>query len=203
MAVGNFNIHDYLNKLNEEAEQKTEDLKTEDSKEISDAIKPEGGVSGDPGIGIIIPDENKRAYDWIKREYDKAKVEVKVEIKQMGAKFEPGMSSLSATDSDSNEFKPGLFGNTDGTTQAPEGMSKGTEKTPTNPQAKESDEQSPADVKSKSNISVKAKTVDDGSGKEIKEDSTEKKEKTSSKLKSKKRLKFKKSAPKEKTDDKE
>jgi hypothetical protein len=203
MAVGSFNIHEYLNKLNEEAEQTTEDLKTEDSKEISDKINQDGGVSGDSGIGIIIPDENKRAYDWIKREYDKAKVEVKVEIKQTGAKFEPGMTNLSATNNDNSDFKPGLFGNTDGTTKAPEGMSKGTEKTPTNPQAKESDEQSPADVKSKSNISVKAKTVEDGSEKEIKEASTKKKEKTSSKLKSKKRLKFKKSAPKDKINDKE
>ncbi len=193
MKVGNFNINDYLERLNEVAE------KAEKDQELSDKItnqeqkqdSTQGGVTGDAGTGLIIPDENKKAYDWLKREYDKAKVEVKVEIKQGGTKFEPSMTSLSSTDSDVKDFKPGLFGNTEGTTKAPEGMTKGTEKEPQNPQAKESEEESPAEVKTKSNISVKAKTIEDGEDKKIKEDSIEKKDKSKSQVKAKKRLRFK------------
>jgi hypothetical protein len=80
MKAGNFNMFDYLNKLNEEAEA-TEKALDKD--------------------GIIIPDTNKKAYDWLKSEFQKAKTEVTVSM--TSAKFTPGMSFSGAKD-----FKPGI-----------------------------------------------------------------------------------------------
>ena len=89
MRAGTFNIHDYLEKLNEQ--------------------KEEGGPSGNPKEGIIIPAENKKTYDWLQKEYGKAKTEVKVEMKMGGSKFEPGYEMQAQPDS-VNDFKPGVFG---------------------------------------------------------------------------------------------
>lgn len=85
MEVGKFNIHDYLNKLYEESE------------------KVKGGPSGDPGEGLIIPPENRKAYDWLKKEYQKKKQEVKVEMSSYD--FKPGYSTEGLKD-----FKPGMYG---------------------------------------------------------------------------------------------
>jgi hypothetical protein len=59
--------------------------------------------------GIILPEENKKFYSWLKGEYQKGKTEVKVEMKLGDSKFEPGydMQSQPAT---VNDFKPGMFG---------------------------------------------------------------------------------------------
>lgn len=94
MKAGNFNINTYLQKLYENAEEleKAEKTSSEFSKE-----------------GLIIPKENKKSYDWLKREYNKAKTEVKVEISGQGASFKPGYDMQASTDS-VKEFKPGLFG---------------------------------------------------------------------------------------------
>jgi hypothetical protein len=91
MAIGNFNINDYLNKLYEEAEENS------------------GGIKGEGKDGLIIPEENKKSFSWLKREYDKGKVEVKVEIKMGGAKFEPGYDMQTNLKS-VKDFKPGMFG---------------------------------------------------------------------------------------------
>jgi len=85
MKVGTYNIKDYLERLNEAAE--------------------ESGSVKDPTQGLIIPPENKKAYDWLKSEYNKAKVEVKIEMKVGTSKFEPGIAVEGAKD-----FKPGMFG---------------------------------------------------------------------------------------------
>ena len=61
MKIGSFNINDYLERLNEEAEAAVEK---------SSADK---GLSGDSKNGLIIPDENKKSFSWLKREYDKAR----------------------------------------------------------------------------------------------------------------------------------
>jgi len=87
MKVGNFNINDYLEKLYEEA--------------------GEGQLPDKEGM--IIPDENKKSYDWLKREYQKGKTEVKVEINMGGAKFEPGYD-LQTDLKSVKDFKPGMYG---------------------------------------------------------------------------------------------
>lgn len=61
--------------------------------------------------GIVIPEENKKAYDWLKKEYTSAKQEVKVEMKVGGAKFNPGYEMQADVESADKEFKPGMFGN--------------------------------------------------------------------------------------------
>ncbi|MFW6310792.1 MAG: hypothetical protein ACOC1K_01000 [Nanoarchaeota archaeon] len=81
MKVGNFNIHDYLNKLNEAEEQAQEKVKADS----------------------FIPDENKRSFDWLKREFEKGKTEVKVEMSSHD--FKPGYSIEGLKD-----FKPGMYG---------------------------------------------------------------------------------------------
>lgn len=94
MAIGQFNINNYigtLEKLYEEEETKAEE------------------TSGSEKEGLIIPDVNKKTYDWLKKEYKSGQVEVKVEMKMGGSKFEPGYEMQ--TDLDSvKDFKPGMYG---------------------------------------------------------------------------------------------
>jgi hypothetical protein len=59
--------------------------------------------------GIILPEENKKFYSWLKSEYQKGKTEVKVEMKLGDSKFEPGYEMQAQPDT-VNEFKPGIFG---------------------------------------------------------------------------------------------
>ncbi len=89
-SAGHFNFNEYMERLNEEAAES-------------------GGVKGDNKEGLIIPAENKKSYDWLKKEYNSAKTEVKVEIKMGGAKFEPGYDFTAGGDT-VKEFKPGMFG---------------------------------------------------------------------------------------------
>lgn len=89
MRAGNFNINEYLERLFENSES--------------------GNIQQKDQEGIIIPDENKKAYDWLKREYNKGKTEVKVEISGNGASFKPGYDLQTKIDS-VKEFKPGVFG---------------------------------------------------------------------------------------------
>jgi len=160
MKAGNFNINDYLNKLNENAE---------------------GNLKGDPIAGMI-PAENKKSYDWIKKEYDKEKVEVKVEIKMGGSKFEPGYEMQ--TDLKSvKDFKPGMFGDVK-TSDSP-GAKKETKDTAQTtaeiegkkPEAEKKAEASTGDKGPKNPISAKIKTADESEEKEPKEDKKDKKEK--------------------------
>lgn len=89
MKAGQFNIHEYLQQLNESAD---------------------AGSVKDSGEGQMIPDgESKKAYDWLKKEYKKGKVEVKVEMKMGGQKFEPHMDFQTDQKSIKN-FKAGIFG---------------------------------------------------------------------------------------------
>ena len=91
MKAGNFNIYNYLDKLNEEAEMAEKSTAKVDS------------------LGLIIPDTNTKSYNWLKSEYQKGKTEVKVEMNMGGAKFEPGydmQGNVKTTDT----FKPGMYG---------------------------------------------------------------------------------------------
>lgn len=89
-TAGSFNIHDYLDKLYEAAEET-------------------GGVTGDPKEGLVIPAENKKTYDWLQKEYNKGKTEVKVEMKMGQSKFEPGYDFTAGGDT-VKDFKPGMYG---------------------------------------------------------------------------------------------
>ena len=89
MKAGYFNIHEYLEKLHEN---------------VSDGNLPEGQKDG-----IVIPDENKKSFSWLKKEFDKSKVEVKVEIKMGGEKFNPGYE-LQTDLKSVKDFKPGMYG---------------------------------------------------------------------------------------------
>jgi hypothetical protein len=86
MKAGSFNINEYLEKLYENSEL------------------PSNGQDG-----IIIPDENKKSFTWLKKEYDKGKVEVKVEINMGGSKFQPGYE-LQTDLKSVKDFKPGMYG---------------------------------------------------------------------------------------------
>ena len=89
MRMGYFNIQEYIKKLNENTNE-------EDTSKVGKE-------------GIIIPEENKKVFSWLKREYDKNKVEVKVEIKVGDNKFEPGYN-LQTNLKSVNDFKPGMYG---------------------------------------------------------------------------------------------
>lgn len=87
--MGYCNIHEYMNRLYESINvDKIEDKD-----------------------GIIIPDDSKKSYDWLKKEYTSAKQEVKVEMKIGGAKFTPGYDMQADVETAGKEFKPGMFGN--------------------------------------------------------------------------------------------
>lgn len=88
MKIGHFNIDDYLNALNENENAGADKVNKE---------------------GLIIPDENKKSYDWLQKEYNKGKTEVKVEIKMGGSKFEPGYD-LQTDVKTTKDFKPGMYG---------------------------------------------------------------------------------------------
>ena len=55
MKTGSFNINDYLEKLYEDA-----------------LPMMDGGEGLTNADGLIIPDENKKSYDWLKKEYQKS-----------------------------------------------------------------------------------------------------------------------------------
>ena len=159
MKAGNFNINDYLNKLSENTE---------------------GNLQGDP-ITAMIPDENKKSFSWIKKEYDKDKVEVKVEIKMGGSKFEPGYEMQ--TDLKSvNDFKPGMYGDvktsdTPGAKKDVKDTAETTaEKEGKKPAAEKKAETSTGDKGPKNPISAKVKTAEDTEKKEEKKDKKEEKE---------------------------
>jgi len=87
MKAGSFNINSYLDKLYESAE--------------------DGNLTDKEGL--IIPEENKKTYNWLKKEYHQAQTEVKVEISGEGSSFKPGYDLQTNLDS-VKDFKPGMFG---------------------------------------------------------------------------------------------
>jgi len=109
MRTGSFNINSYLDKLYENAE--------------------DGNLTNKEGL--ILPDENKKTYDWLKKEYQAGQTEVKVEISGEGSSFKPGFD-LQAAPASVAEFKPGMFGevktkdSTPGSPGATDGTKVGT-----------------------------------------------------------------------------
>jgi hypothetical protein len=95
MKAGQFNIYDYLEKLEKLNEESTPMM--------------DGGEGVSNAEGIVIPDTNKKSYDWLKKEYNAKQTEVKVEISGQGASFKPGYDLQTNLDS-VKDFKPGMFG---------------------------------------------------------------------------------------------
>lgn len=89
MAMGNYKASDYLRKLYEGVN--VDKIESKD--------------------GLVIPEENKKAYDWLKKEYTSAQEAVKVEMKVGNEKFNPGFEMQADIKSTGKEFKPGMFGN--------------------------------------------------------------------------------------------
>lgn len=126
-SIGTFNIHDYMQKLYEAQE--------------------EGGPTGDAAEGLIIPAENKKHYDWLKKEYEKGKTEVKVEIRMGGSDFKPGYE-LQTDLKSVKEFKPSMTGG------------EKTSKTPVpTPDKKEDGKEEKEGKKAKAGMMVKVKGV--------------------------------------------
>jgi len=92
MKAGTFNYADYLAKLYEESEGNTE----------------QGYIKDHPD-GLQIPEDTKRNFDWLNKEYQKGKVEVKVEVKGEGSSFKPGYD-LQTDLKSVKDFKPGMYG---------------------------------------------------------------------------------------------
>ena len=97
MKAGSFNIHDYIGKLYEH-------IGEEDLDKILN--EEEGGKMPDSN-GLIIPEENKRAYDWLKKEFQKGQTEVKVEMSSH--EFKPGYH-LDTNQKSVKDFEPGMYG---------------------------------------------------------------------------------------------
>jgi hypothetical protein len=93
MKAGTFNMDEYLQKLNEETEIKA------------------------PDEAIIIPKENRKFYDWLKKEYQKGQQEAKVEISHH--EFKPGYELGGNPGNINKDFKPGVYSNTDSDVSAP------------------------------------------------------------------------------------
>ena len=97
MKAGQFNVREYLDRLYEEAG------------ETGATPMMSGGEGLTNEEGILVPQENKKTFDWLKKEYQAGKTEVKVEINMGGASFEPGYDLQTNLDS-VKDFKPGMFG---------------------------------------------------------------------------------------------
>jgi len=96
MKTGSFNIHDYLKKIHDQADE---------SKYSQINEQDEGGNLPDDR-GFVIPEENKKAYDWLKGEYQHGQTEVRVEM--TSSDFKPGYHLEDAPES--TKGFPGMYG---------------------------------------------------------------------------------------------
>lgn len=114
MKAGNFNQVDYLQRLYEEAE-----------------INTKNGTASNNN-GIVMPDDTKKNFDWLNKEFQKGKVEVKVEVKGEGSSFKPGYD-LQTDLKSVKDFKPGMYGDiktSDSKTENPRSPKNNKEETP-------------------------------------------------------------------------
>jgi hypothetical protein len=126
MKAGQFNIDEYLEKLYEGAEA--------------------AGVLPNKE-GMIIPEENQKAYQWLKKEFQRGKVEVKVEMKLGDSKFEPGYD-LQTDLKSVKDFKPGMFGEIKTADTKTKGKSEDKKEKPSFKTEKEEVESEEKEVKS-------------------------------------------------------
>jgi hypothetical protein len=147
MKAGNFNQEDYLNRLHEEAGINTGD----------------GFTTGTEKDGILMPDSGvtKKSFDWLKSEYQKGKVEVKVEIKGEGSSFKPGYD-LQTDLKSVKDFKPGMFGDvktSDSKTEEPKSPKNKKENTPAEDKEPKGDNEAENSTKETVDKSPKAQAM--------------------------------------------
>ena len=146
MKAGNFNANDYINKLHEEAEGNTD----------------KGFLSGSEKDGILIPDDaTRKSFDWLKKEYQKGKTEVKIEVKGEGSSFKPGYD-LQTDVKSVKDFKPGMFGEIKTSeTESPDPKSpkNNKEETPAESKEPKGDNESENDTKKESDKSPKGQSM--------------------------------------------
>lgn len=156
MRAGSFNLKNYLEMLNEEA----------------NAESNAGNVK-DGGLGIMIPDgESKKAYDWLKKEYNKSQTEVKVEMRMGGSRFEPAMKMQQTGNDSVKNFKAGIFGEIK--TSDTEGAKKTEDYEKSDTKFKESSEEGPKEKEPKKK---KDDANESGEGQTVKIDAKTKKKK--------------------------
>ena len=113
MRAGQFNFKEWMNKLyeevdeNEDKDENPQKVQAEKSTASSDFM--DGGEDIANNDGIVMPNDNKKSYDWLKKEFQKGKVEVKVEMKVGGSTFTP-VNDMQADPDSVKDFKPGMFG---------------------------------------------------------------------------------------------
>jgi len=157
MKAGSFNFDEYLEKLNEEESK----------------IDSGNGyaVTGEKE-GIILPADTKKNFDWLNKEFQKGKTEVKVEIKGEGSSFKPGYD-LQTDLKSVKDFKPGMYGDvktTDSETPEPKSPKNKKEETPAEDKKPKGDNEQEADTKEKSKKDPKAQQMKIDLKKEKKDD---------------------------------
>lgn len=143
MRAGNFNQADYLQKLYEEAEANTEK-----------------GSASDVN-GIIMPEDTKKNFDWLNKEYQKGKVEVKVEVKGEGSSFKPGYD-LQTDLKSVKDFKPAMYGEiktSDSKTEEPKSPKNKKEETPAEKKEPKGDNEAKNDTKETSKKTPQAQQM--------------------------------------------
>jgi len=147
MKAGTFTHQNYLDKLHEEAESNT----------------TAGFTTGTEADGILMPDNDvtKKQFDWLKSEYQKGKVEVKVEVKGEGSSFKPGYD-LQTDLKSVKDFKPGMFGEvktTQGETPEPKSPKNKKEDTPAEDKKPAGDNEAKDDTAKKADKTPKAQAM--------------------------------------------
>lgn len=150
MKAGTFNQEDYINQLHEEAEANTE----------------KGYITADKN-GLLLPEDTKKNFDWLNNEYQKGKVEVKVEIKGEGSSFKPGYD-LQTDLKSVKDFQPGMYGDvktSDTKTEDPKSPKNKTEDVPAEDkdptgdnEAKDKETKKPDTSPKKQQMTIDAKT---------------------------------------------
>lgn len=130
MKTGTFNFKEYLERLHEEAESKID--------------TGNGYAATTDKDGLVLPGDTKKSFDWLNKEYQKGKTEVKVEVKGEGSSFKPGYD-LQTDLKSVKDFKPGMFGDvktTDGETKDPKSPKNKKEETPAEEKVPKGDNES-------------------------------------------------------------
>ena len=141
MKAGTFNHQDYLDKLHEEAKEGN----TEKGYILSDTA------------GLPLPEDTKKNFDWLNKEYQKGKVEVKIEVKGEGSSFKPGYD-LQTDLKSVKDFKPGMYGDvktSDSKTEEPKTPKNNKEGSPAEDKEPKGDNEAKTDETKKADTSPK------------------------------------------------
>lgn len=158
MKAGSFNFDEYLEKLNE-----SEDAKIDTGNGFAVTSEKDG---------IILPADTKKSFDWLNKEFQKGKTEVKVEVKGEGSSFKPGYD-LQTDLKSVKDFEPGMFGDvktSNSETPEPKSPKNKKEETPAEEKKPKGDNEQEADTKEKSKKDPKAQQMKIDLKKEKKDD---------------------------------